>query len=87
MTTIRTYLTLVIQYEGDMIRATSSFREDEIRQQLDALGICWPADRKEVRLVYSIEPPLSPELLEELTLLKECGMCTNFYVKDEISSE
>ena len=84
---MKTYLVVVFQYEGDMIRATASFREEDARRELDEAGIHWPASRKEAHLVYEIDSPLEQHLLERLTWLKEMGMCTNFYVRDEISHD
>ncbi len=87
MSTVKTYLTLVFTLEGDMIRATEYFGEYDARRALDQAGIHWPAERKEIHLVYGIVPPLSEEQLNALTYLKDMGICSNFYVRDEISHD
>ncbi len=87
MSTVTTYLTLVFQLEGDMIRATEYFGEQDARRELDQAGIHWPPDRKEIHVSYVISQPLSEEVLDKLDYLKTMGICTGFYVKDEISSD
>lgn len=76
-------LTLVFMYEGDMIRGTSTFKEEDVRRELDDAGIHWDASRKEVHISYVVELPLDEYLLERLRWLKKLGKCANFYVKEE----
>jgi hypothetical protein len=86
MSTVTTYLVIVFTLTGDMIRATSYFGEEDVRRELDTVGIHWQASRKEIHLIYEIEPPLEQMVLDRLIWMKNMGMCTNFYVRDEISS-
>ena len=79
-------LTLVFVYEGDMIRGTSTFKEEDVRRELDDAGIHWDASRKEVHISYVVELPLDEYLLERLRWLKKLGKCANFYVKEETPS-
>ena len=79
-------LTLAFVYEGDMIRATSTFKEEDVRRELDDAGIHWDASRKEVQISYAVELPLDEPLLERLRWLKEMGMCANYAIKDDAFS-
>lgn len=76
-------LTLVFVYEGDMIRGSSTFKEEDVRRELDDAGIHWDASRKEVHISYVVELPLDEYLLERLRWLKAMGVCADFNVQEK----
>jgi hypothetical protein len=78
-------LIIVFHYKDDMIRATSSFLEEEVRQDLDHIDILWPASRKEVRITYQLAHPLEPWQHERLALMRAAGLCTDFFVEEHPS--
>lgn len=87
MSTVRSYLTIVFQLKGDMIRATEYFGEQDACRFLDEVGMQYPPDRKEIHLVFDVVLPLSPKVLERLAWMKDIGIISSFYVKDEITSD
>ena len=87
MSTVQSYLTLVFTLEGDMIRATEYFGEHDARLFLDEVGMPYPPVRKEIHLVFDVTLPLSKEVLDQLALMKEIGLISSWYVKDEITAE
>ncbi len=87
MSTVKTYLVIVYQLEGDMIRATAYFGEEDTRRELEEVFLFGPPTRKEIHLAYELGEPLTEMQLIKLEYLKDMGICSNFYVRDEISHD
>ncbi len=87
MSAVKTYLVIVYQLEGDMIRATAYFGEEDTRRELEGVFFFGPPDRKEIQLFYELHEPLTEMQLVKLEYLKQVGICSNFYVRDEISHD
>ena len=87
MSTVKVYLTVVFTYQDEMVRATSNFMEEDVRHELDTMGLCWPASHKEVHVSYQIELPLYQDWVERLTYLKTMKMIARWYVTQEVDGK
>lgn len=89
MSSVQTFFTLIFTYNQEWTEAVplGTFFEEQAAFELENAGLPHVPERREVHLGFPLLAPLSKKQLDLLAWMKEQGLITGFYVKDEITRE